>query len=309
MRRIAHEIGTAGATVADLSEPGWVATDEKISAAATKIRNLDPTDSDVVFLDVWSNSTYLGSDKDGFPVKPVRGPDGRYHIVGSLQVAHRGVFQRILQDCTPLMDAAEPASVVLVVPFPRYMIAKCCNDDGHISNFGDADYLEEISKPADVIPGAVAGIMSLRKCKIISLPDMASHADPPHPPMSLLDELNWADPVHLSRDIYAKVGAALLSTGEGLRGAGPAPKRTRLDSIAPTSQSARGGRAVPLPGWVLGRGPLPPPRGRGRGGNYSRFVRGGPTVYGRYSRQRAGGAGRWRSGSSYVRRGSGRGSF
>ena len=261
------------------------------------------------FCDIWSNSSYLGSDKDGFPVKPIRSPDGRYHIVGSLQTAHKGVFQRILQDCTPLMDAAEPASIVLVVPFPRYLVAKCCTEEGHISNFGDEEYLEEVSKLADVIPGAVSGIMSMRKCKIITLSDMVTNADPSHPPMSLLDEQNWSDPVHLSREVYSKAGAAILSMGEELRADGPAPKRIRLDSVAPTAQASRGGRSVPLPGWVMGKGPMAPTRGRGQGGGNLRGYRGGPSAYGRGYRPRAERGGKWSYGFSRGGRRGGRGSF
>ena len=305
MRRIAKELRTAGVEVIDLSVPGWTASKEKIEHLTAELSGLALTSADVVVFDIWSNSVYLGSDEDGFPAKPTRSAvDGIYHLAGNLQVAPKGVSQRILQDCTPMFDASASAGVMVAVPIPRYLTGKCCGDESHITNFGSPDYLDEVGKVSALVPAAVAGLLSLGKVKLISLIECSETTDPdPTSVNPLLDPANWTDPVHLASHLYAKAASCILNKAAEMT-AGPDDKhRARLDSIAPVPRitaGGRGGRGVSLPAWVTGRGAgqARPTRGlsvyRGRTG----FRK--PAPYS-FTRGRGGGdyAGRpWRGGMS-----------
>jgi hypothetical protein len=169
MRRVAREMRDAGSEVIDLSVPGWLPTKENIAAVATKLASIDLTAEDCIVIDLWSNSVYLGSDDYGYPLKPVRPEiDGKYHIIGVLQVAPKGIFQRILQDCMPIIDAAAVAVNILAVPLPRYVHEKCCNDDSHLTNFSQADYLDDLGKYVKVIQEGTAGLISLGKCRLFT---------------------------------------------------------------------------------------------------------------------------------------------
>jgi hypothetical protein len=254
MKKIATALVDAGTEVTDLSVPGWVPKRENIAALAEKVEKLNLNEKDCVMLDLWSNSVYLGSDEEGFPVRPSKSAvDGIYHIPGSLQVAHKGVFQRILQDCTPLLDSAANAATVILIPFPRYLTGKCCENPSHITNFGDADYREEVCKFADFVPGAVAGILSLGKTKVYSLFDAIVDLDPTLTATTILaDPSSWVDPVHLTRETYVKAAVGLLAKRAELTEANNRP-RQRLDSIVPPiSGLIRPGRGGPLPSWVTG---------------------------------------------------------
>ena len=106
MRRVAIEMVSVGAEVVDLSVPGWVATRENIAAKAEELKNLDLAGGDCVVVDLWSNSTFLGSDENGYPLKPTKSAsDGRYHVVGDHQVAPQGVFKRNNQNSKPIFES------------------------------------------------------------------------------------------------------------------------------------------------------------------------------------------------------------
>ena len=273
MKRVASELAAVGSEVHDLSVPGWVASKENIKKVADELKDLGLAGDDCVVVDLWSNSTYLGSDENGYPIRPTKSAtDGRYHVVGDLQVAHKGVFQRIYLDCMPIFDSVNQAQVIVVLPFPRYIAGKCCSNDDHMTNFGTADYLDEIGKSADLVKAATAGLVSLGKNKVFSLPDMLANTDPHRTAAEILeDPSSWADPVHLARVHYAAVAGALLNIKAEADAEASPPKRARLESVvASQPMPSRGGKRIQLPGWILGKGTAP----RG-GGNSSRVWRGG----------------------------------
>jgi len=97
MRRTAEALKRANVPVQDLSSPGWKPDMESVEAIAEAVRALNLTSRDSIIIDAWSNSAYLGTDENGFPVKASRSQvDGRYHIEGDLQIAPLGVFKKIL---------------------------------------------------------------------------------------------------------------------------------------------------------------------------------------------------------------------
>ncbi len=55
--------------------------------------------------------------------------DNRYHILGKLKAAPATVFVRILEDAAEALAAAAGSRIILVAPFPRYVVGKCCSDE------------------------------------------------------------------------------------------------------------------------------------------------------------------------------------
>ena len=252
---------------------------------AEALKELNLTSSDRVYLDIWSNSAFLGSNEDGFPVRPSRLPvDGKYHLPGDMQVAHRGVFQRILLDCTAMLDASSVANTYLLVPLPRYTALKCCEDQNHVTNLGRDDILGEIEQLPNLVRAAVSGTLSMYNIKLISLLASNSDTDLCHSVAIDLTALeNWADPVHLSNELYGKLAGALLALSAE-SDSGPAAKRQRLESVVAPAVAPRPRRPVMPPAWVLGRGQSGAARGYFRGRSASRgrpYGSYGPTYRGR----------------------------
>jgi hypothetical protein len=88
MSRIAAVMADGGIQVSNLSTPGWKGTKENISKVTDYVKSANLAKTDMVVLDLFSNSAFMGTDESGMPRKAVRSPvDGKYHLVGQLQAA------------------------------------------------------------------------------------------------------------------------------------------------------------------------------------------------------------------------------
>jgi hypothetical protein len=68
------------------------------------------------------NSAYLGTDENGLPVLPVKsGEDGRYHLLGDLQLAPTAAFKTNVKQVEILLEQGGGAKVIIKVPVPRYV--------------------------------------------------------------------------------------------------------------------------------------------------------------------------------------------
>jgi len=178
MRRVVQELGTANGTVMNICPPGWSPTKENLLAAAERVSELKLSANDTLVLDVWSNSAFLGTDDMGFPKIPEKSTlDGKFHVVGPLQAAPTAVFERLLQDSVPILDAAKNANVVLVVPFPRYVVEKCCGESSHLTNYGTDSFWIELERPETAVKLAIASLSHEKQLKTFKIQDVVGDTD------------------------------------------------------------------------------------------------------------------------------------
>jgi hypothetical protein len=81
----------------DLAAPGWAPGRDSCQNLAECLTRLKLNSKDTVVLDIWSNSSVMGTDEFGLPCRAVK-QHGTYHIVGHLQAAPRTVFQKGMDD-------------------------------------------------------------------------------------------------------------------------------------------------------------------------------------------------------------------
>jgi len=67
MHNIANVLTAAGKDVIDFSSRGWRPTKANIDKVASSIAALKLSESDTVFLDLCSNSAYMGTDSNALP--------------------------------------------------------------------------------------------------------------------------------------------------------------------------------------------------------------------------------------------------
>ncbi len=91
---------------------------------------------------------------------------------------------------------------------PRYAEAKCCQDPGHISNFGEADYSGTIRAGIDNCARLLNQEASKLPNSIVVDPADAfsKQEDGLHSSMGMPI---WSDPIHLTRAAYADIWASL----------------------------------------------------------------------------------------------------
>lgn len=66
-------------------------------------------------------------------------------MVGDLKLVSKDMKDLFIT-ALPLTKAAGAKKVILMGPMPRYLVAKCCEDASHLTNYDDEDYVEEMKK-------------------------------------------------------------------------------------------------------------------------------------------------------------------
>ena len=296
MARLAEALQQGGSETRHVGSPGWVATRDSLADAAGQLANLRPTQTDIIVMDIWSNSAYMGTDEFGLPLRAQKSSvDFKYHIMGNLQAAPKTLFDKIMQDAAPAVAAAGCSKLVFMLPIPRYVQNKCCGSASHVTNFGSENISSEIYRAMDMASQALVACGGASGADSIGILEIFNGSDLDlHEVRTTTGEPLWTDtdPVHLSRQAYDEVADAVRALA-GDADPGRPRKRPRLESVVPAApRAARGhqGRVRP-PLWVSGMASRPlGGRGRGAGG----WQRGQPTGF-------------WRPRGIGFRRGRGRG--
>jgi hypothetical protein len=88
----------------NLAIPGLKATTVAAMQVAQKLKSLNPGPDNTIFLDLLSNTAFMGTDDDGLPSPSFPGGDGTYHIPGSLTVAPTAAVKKLLANSNKLQN-------------------------------------------------------------------------------------------------------------------------------------------------------------------------------------------------------------
>jgi hypothetical protein len=291
-RRIADALDKLGYKVADLSEPGWRVTVTNVDTAAESLRDCiveDDRSKKHVVIIYWllDNSCYYASCA-GRRSLPARGNDRKYHIPGKLDLADRGEFKELFNNCVSLIRAGGECQKVLVTPLGRYITDKCCGDSGHITNFADPGYVPAMGTRLEEFADwmkALAFTKQIRNFKVFS-PNNKLGIDFNDPDEeNSLTELWPKEPVHLAEFAYDSLADHIVSTAAELqfnraetqsadRGRKPKSRPERRESWVTSDEAVatrtdNRGKWPRQRGWGRGyflkpRGNNAPSRGRGK---------------------------------------------
>jgi hypothetical protein len=168
-----------------------------------------------------------------------------------------------------------------IVPLPRYVTEKCCNDPGHVKNIADPDYISEIENSLELLEDLIlAWVQSINERSVVF--NFRSCTDDPEDMLLDLQVSGrplWsvADPVHGVPELYNLAASTIMSaianeTESDGEDSQPAHKRQRLESVVArrAGENLLRGRGS-TDSWSTGT--LPPSRGKGakgRGRPYER---------------------------------------
>jgi hypothetical protein len=99
----------------------------------------------VIIHQLLDNSSYFGTGSDGLRRSPIK-EQGRYHILGDLQLLDRDLVKQMTTTFTPLLRAGGEHKKIILVPLMHYMSSECCGDQNHLTNFkceGWGNYIGE----------------------------------------------------------------------------------------------------------------------------------------------------------------------
>jgi hypothetical protein len=294
--RLVGGLAENGLQTVNLTKPGLTFDELTVSKLCTDLKNLKAGPEDFLILDPVSNSTFCGTDSKGNHVDPEK-VEGKWHIRGQLVIRSKSYVRTVLKNLSKILDSFPELKILAMLPIPRYVSEKCCSDPEHITNFGSATYLEEISDELEGIDDLVRGWAQSRSCAAADTIDYRMVLDEPAADLgkqSLDGSHIWADdPVHAVQAVYTAVSLSVISSIDELGGdvSEPQRKRPRLESVVVRPKKRSDQLAKPKPqGWSSGVLPDPGVHARGgtRGGQRG-SQRGGrpPRGWPRFTRWRA----------------------
>ena len=282
-----------GATVIDLTKPGWMATPANIESLRSELAALADLENCAVVFDVFGNSAFKFKHVDGSLVLPFRVGGGEFHFLGDISLDTDRSVGELIENLKPLFALAKKHFTVIMPPLPRYVFCGCCLDRFHSTNVGEEGYSAQILE-------ATLHFRKLVKTSLVGNEDLGQFwvtdtlaclgSIPPTMPEKLnqLRASLGTDGVHLTAEgrmhLFNNLAKTILDMKSGSLGRPPKP------AVAAASSSVSG-KTFYWRGFVSDRGSVSRPaahRGRGRGG------RGGPHNSGRGDLHTSGGRGRAR---------------
>jgi hypothetical protein len=261
-----------GATVIDLTKPGWMATAPNIESLKNELNAFIDTENCAVIFDVFGNSAFKFKHVDGTLVLPFRMAEGGYHFLGDISLDSDRNIGELIELVRPLFVLACKLLTVILPPQPRYVFCGCCTDRSHGTNVGDAGYSSQILEATlhfrRLLKTTLVGhedlgqfwLMETLACVGTVPPTMAEKLD-------LLRNCLGPDGVHLTDSGRMHLFNNLAKTILGMK-AGTVGKPPKIAEAAACSSVS--GRTYYWRGFTSDRGSLtrpPPASGRGRGGS------------------------------------------
>ena len=103
---------TASLETQFLKLPSQSQTQDAAEDLADRLRELQLSQEDIVYLDLLSNQAYLGTDEDGNSTDPHKDSQKRWHITGSLVAAAKPRLRRTLERMVAIRDACGAAKII-----------------------------------------------------------------------------------------------------------------------------------------------------------------------------------------------------
>jgi hypothetical protein len=242
-KRLVPVLKSCGFSLTDLSRPGWMATEENVTALIEELKSLNsaqtiPLGAGIV-LDLLGNVSYRYEQFDGSTALLYK--EGYwYHFAGKIPVCPEQNYKYILNLLAPIFLSAQDSLKVVFPPMPRHLETPCCGNPSHSTNVKDEGHsltlldkitglrntlkiflLERGVKNFWLLDGiaAVQGIPPPEKkgSNRDSIPDVLPHLS--------------ADGVHLTDSGYRHVATTVIKTFIQLRD-GKIVKLTTADSVS-----------------------------------------------------------------------------
>jgi len=138
--RLITELENQGTVAGGVTADNFRVTVSGVAQTMTKTREvLARVKPELVVLMGLDSSVFYGV-VDGEVNLPIREDNGAIHIKGELRVLGKDAQYEIFKQILPLLTVAGKRPVILVTPFSRWLLGRCCEEKDHITNFNDMEY-------------------------------------------------------------------------------------------------------------------------------------------------------------------------
>ncbi len=293
-----------------IAKGGWKLTRENVDKLLPDLHELLgglPPGTPIVLFCL-DNTSFLAATEEGGMVpisKCVQGDIG-YHVNGPLVEAPERALQHSVEQLRRIVDEFADFDLFIVSPLTRYVARPCCVNTGHVTNFGEPGFLQNIISDLTKLKFQLR--KKLQPAVVLDGIELVCGVGCGREKIEQTLTAGWAlDPVHPTSHVYAKMALNLIEavatpkrntdsrkrkrseksgSGSGLVsqfGSGPQQARSIRHNEPPRSPSRGTGYGAPHAGSSYGSGYG---AGYGSGHGSSRYYN--PSYYPHQSRGQAG---------------------
>jgi hypothetical protein len=167
----------------------------------------------VVLLQPFDNSIYYSSRAQGEKTLTRKGSDRKYHVEGELKMISKEDMKELFILILPLIKAARGLNVIIMGPMPRYLIATCCGNPGHVTNRNTDSYIDGLIQGIKDVYSWINSTIFLRRIKDVKTfnPTHALGFNNYDVNIDTILELWGEDPVHPTPSGYRVLAERLAS--------------------------------------------------------------------------------------------------
>ena len=156
----------------------------------------------------------------------------------------------------PVLEAAGEAVNACLLPIPRYVKRPCCKEDGHITNFMEADFEDILISASTMCRNIVSSEGEKAGLSLFIFDPVSAFRGGPRliAKTSMAGMSVWLeeDPVHLTASAYKDIASLVQNQAELAVQGKPASGRRRIDSIVTSQLSVATPAVLQVPGWISG---------------------------------------------------------
>jgi hypothetical protein len=220
LRNLARFLDTQEWQVHDLTTPGWRISDHAVEQKTQEIVNLSEhidLEKSTVILQLFDNCVFMAGGAGGTKNLPVRGHDGKFHVIGELVVADKAGIKNLAGKLVPLLKALGGAKKLVLSPLSRYWLDPCCEDPTHVTNYKTVGYLPRLGSATSALKDFIRDSLYTRRIqnfrvvcpnKILGIGQRQNEL--PIEDARLLADLWGGDPVHPANAAYKVIAEGIL---------------------------------------------------------------------------------------------------
>jgi hypothetical protein len=239
-----------------IASGGWKLSRENVEKLIPDLHDLMsglPPGTPIVLFCL-DNTSFLAATEEGGMVpisKCVTGDQG-YHVNGALVVAPERALQTSVDQLKRIVDEFADYDLFIITPVTRYASRPCCKTSGHVSNFGDPDFLSTIISDLTKLKFQLR--KKLLPATIVDGIELVCGSGCGRDKVEQLLRTGWAsDPVHPASHVYAKMALNLIEKVAAPPAKADSRKRKRSDDSGSgigTGQSSGPGPSIPRSGQL-----------------------------------------------------------
>jgi hypothetical protein len=212
--RLGDVLQKMGRKVTKVTSSGWRPSRKGVEDVVEKLDKLVMQvgkDAIVVFLGL-DNGIFYEADEDGERSLPSKDKEGKYHVVGKLEVAGGRQAGNLMDNCVPIWEVVGDRKKAVLSPLVRYFRCTCCEAREHCVNMGMAGYRRGLlADLSDVKDAMLEGCQraGARNFKVVNPNDLLGLSGSMEE--DEVARIMGDDPVHLSEGGYVFLAEKLTA--------------------------------------------------------------------------------------------------